>query len=420
MNIIEYAHLSENGTDWTRAFAAACECLKQRGGGELFVPAGNYPTGSVRLYGNTTLRLENGATLLFHQSESAYPLIPLEFEGDRKLMHQACVFAENAENVRITGDGAIDGQGAFWWDKVKNRSLEHSRPYLVCFSNCAHVTIENVTLKNSPCWTVHPLRCDDVSIRGLRIKNPPDSPNTDGINPDACRDVRISDCVIDVGDDCIAIKSGTQHTPDRRACERIIITNCHFLHGHGGIVIGSEMSGGVRNVLVSDCVFYETDRGVRLKTRRGRGGAVEGIQLFNLVMERVICPFVFNMYYFCGDEGKAKRVWDKNPYPVDDGTPALRDVFISGVTCRDCGACAGYFYGLAEMPVERITLRDVTVEMDANAEPGRPAMMEGCSDMRARGFIIRNARGVKLAGVSVIGAEGDEVDLDDTAQVEIS
>jgi len=418
MNIRDYAAYSCEGRDWTQAFIRAIDDMKRQGGGVLTVPAGEYPTGSIRLYDNMTLNIESGAVLRYHQDAAAFPLIECEFEGARGLMHQSCIHAENAKNVTVTGYGTVDGQGGYWWKQIREKHrTEHPRPYLVCFVDCEHVVLENVTLVNSPAWTVHPLRCRNVTIRGLNIKNPADSPNTDGIDPDSCQDVRISDCTIDVGDDCIAIKSGTEKTPDRQPSERIIITNTHFLHGHGGVVLGSEMSGDIRNVVVSSCVFYETDRGIRLKTRRGRGGIVEGVQLTNLVMEKVMCPFVFNMYYFCGADGRMKHVWDKAPYPVGEGTPCLRDVSISGVRARRCTACAGFFYGLAEMPVEGVSMRDVVVEM-CDGSSGRPAMMDGCPDMQRAGFFLRNAVNVDLRGVKVRGVKGEWLDVDASVQLE--
>ncbi len=418
MNIRDYAAYSCGGRDWTEAFGRAIDDMKRQNGGVLNVPAGEYPTGSIRLYDNMTLNIESGAALRFHQDVAAFPLIELEFEGNAGLVHQACIYAEKAKNVTVTGYGTVDGQGEYWWQQIREkRRTEYPRPYLVCFADCEHVVLENVTLINSPAWTVHPLRCRNVVIRGLNIKNPADSPNTDGIDPDGCQDVRISDCTIDVGDDCIAIKSGTEATPNRQPSERIIITNCHFLHGHGGVVLGSEMSGDIRNVVVSSCVFYETDRGIRLKTRRGRGGTVEGIQLTNLVMEKVMCPFVFNMYYFCGADGKMKHVWDKAPYPVTERTPCLRDVSISGVRARKCTACAGFFYGLAEMPVEGVSMQDVVVEM-TDGPSGRPAMMDGCPDMKRAGFFLRNAVNVDLHGVRVLDVNGDWLDADNSVRLE--
>ena len=412
MNIQAYAALSHHGGDWSEAFLRAVDALREQGGGVLTVPPGDYPTGPIRLYSHMTLEIQSGATLRFLRDKRSFPMIPLEFEGVAKDLPMPCLFAEDESFVTVTGGGTVDGQGSYWWELLKETNHRHPRPYLVCFSRCSHVIIENVRLINSPCWTVHPLRCEDVSIRGLRIKNPADSPNTDGINPDACRDVRIDDCTIDVGDDCIAIKSGTEDTPDRRPCERIIIRRCHFLHGHGGVVLGSEMSGGIRDVVVSDCVFHETDRGVRLKTRRGRGGVVENVYLSNLVMRRVMCPFVFNMYYSGRNHTEPRYVWDKEPYPVDDTTPCLREVRITGVLAQECTACAGYFHGLAEMPVQGIVLRDVQVEMADTGEPDYPAMVDDCPKMLGAGLFLRNARNVDLSGMKVLNVHGEPWDVD--------
>lgn len=149
--------------------------------------------------------------------------------------------------------------------------LQYPRPKLISFDGCNRVTLKDLTLVNSPSWTVNPIRCQDVTIDNLSIHNPADSPNTDGIDPESCVNVRISNCHIDVGDDCIAIKAGTEDTKERIACENIAITNCTMIHGHGGVVLGSEMSGDIRNVVISNCVFKQTDRGIRLKSRRGRG-----------------------------------------------------------------------------------------------------------------------------------------------------
>ena len=184
------------------------------------------------------------------------------------------------ETVREAIEPTVSALGYSIWDIVYSKigadyhlEITIDKEDGINIEDCERVLMDGFKVTNSPAWTIHPLRCENVTISGLTVINPADSPNTDGIDPDGCQDVRISDCTIDVGDDCIAVKSGTEKTPDRQPSERIIITNCHFLHGHGGVVLGSEMSGGVRNVVVSSCVFSGTDRGVRLKTRRGRGGA---------------------------------------------------------------------------------------------------------------------------------------------------
>jgi len=413
MNIRAYEALSRQGEDWTEAFEAAIRALRSQGGGTLLVPPGLYKAGSLQLYSDMTLRLEAGAVLRFHDDPARFPLIDTEFEGTPGKAYRPCVFARDASNVRVEGQGTLDGNGARWWRAFRARELPHARPYLVCFERCERVAVEGVRLVNSPVWTIHPMYCRNVSIRGVTIENPADSPNTDGINPNGCSFVRISDCHIDVGDDCVAIKSGTEDTPSPRPCENIVITGCTMARGHGGVVIGSEMSGGVRNVIISGCVFQNTERGIRLKTRRGRGGAVEGLLVSNVLMDGVMCPFVLNMYYFCGKGGKERRVWDKTPYPVDAGTPAIRDVRIHQVTATGATACAGFLYGLAERPIERVSLVDVTVSMQTG-RADNPAMLDGMEPMEARGFFLRNARDVTFERVQVVGAVGDRVDADES------
>ena len=414
--ITDLKNYAENG-DWTEAFRVAIEMLEKQGGGKLYVPAGCYQTRSIQLKSNMVLELEAGALLDFTDDIENYEVISMEFEGISGTMFKPLIYATGEENVAVIGQGKMNGNGARWWKESKN--FQHKRPYFVCFHNCKHVRLEGITLENSPVWTVHPIYCDDVVIHGVKIKNPADSPNTDGIDPDSSRNIRISDCIIDVGDDCIAIKSGTEDTPEKAACENITITNCNMLHGHGGVVIGSEMSGGVRNVTISNCVFQDTDRGIRLKTRRQRGGVMENMVFQNIVMDKVMCPFVFNMYYYCGARGKEKHVWDKAPYPLDETTPAMRDVIISNILVTSATGAAGVMYGLAEQPVENIMMSNCTVHMAADGEPAKPAMMDGIEPMQGHGFFLRNAKNISFSNVRIIGAKGEEIDRDDTVDLTV-
>lgn len=412
-NIRDYERKVTEKKGWTDAFASAIKDMVAEGGGVLSVPAGVYKTCSIKLESYITLNLEQGARLEFIDDENLYEVIETEFEGIKGTMYMPCIYAKDAEHVALSGDGIMDGNGQHWWDV--RQELPHNRPYFVCFESCTNVKIEYVTLINSPCWTIHPLYCDNVRIHAVTIKNPAFSPNTDGIDPDCSSNIRISDCMIDVGDDCIAIKAGTEDTKNPRACENITITNCNMIHGHGGVVIGSEMSGSVRNVTVSNCVFQDTDRGIRLKTRRKRGGAMERLLFQNIVMDRVMCPFVFNMYYHCGARGKEQYVWDKAPYPVDDTTPVIRDVSINNVLVNDAQAAAGFFYGLSEQPVENVTMSDCMIRMNPNAVEGHPAMMDQMPSMKAAGFYMRNVKGVILERVKISGHITQDIDADDTA-----
>jgi polygalacturonase len=233
--------------------------------------------------------------------------------------------------------------------------------------------------------------------------------------------VRISDCFVSVGDDCITIKSGTQfERPDLlQPCRNITITNCTLERGHGGVVIGSEMSGGVQNVTISNCVFIGTDRGIRLKSRRGRGGVVENIRVTNIVMDGVLCPFTMNLYYHCNGAKGDKIVSDKNPRPVDTGTPAFRNIHYSHITAVDVKIAAGFFYGLAEMPLEDISLTDISVSLTGGADADSPEMADDIPSMSQAGFFIRNARRIRFDNVQVHNQLGPAFDTDASVEADI-
>src|SRR5699024_4329434 len=255
---------------WQRAIDEAAAA----GGGRVTVPAGVHRLGALRLRSGIELHLEAGALLQFVPDPALYPAVEARWEGAVGPVHSPCLYAHGERDVAITGLGTIDGGGQAWWDTFRHRreELAHPRPTLIGLHECERVTIRDVALRNSPAWTVHPSLCEDVTLTNLHTHNPADSPNTDCNDPEPSRHIRISDSHIDVGDGCIALKAGTERTPDRVATENVTITGCTMVRGHGGVVIGSEMSGGVRNIVISNCVFQGTDRGIRLKTRRGRGG----------------------------------------------------------------------------------------------------------------------------------------------------
>lgn len=421
INLKDYEQHVDSERGWTKAFKNAVKALEQAGGGILYIPAGEYQTCSIVLKSNMTLYLENGAVLHYYDAPEKYDMIRLSYVGRPLQMYMPLIYAENEENIVVAGGGTIDGNGANWWKmKSELRSKGYRRPHMICFSHCRNVRVENVTLINSPAWTVHPFCCENVLVQGVNIKNPADSPNTDGINPNSCKNVRIINSVIDVGDDCIAIKSGTEDSDNSVPCENIVISGCNMVHGHGGIVIGSEMSGTVRNVVVSDCVFQDTDRGIRLKTRRKRGGAIEQISIQNIIMDRVVCPFIVNCYYCCGEKGKEKHVWDKSPYPLDESTPVIRNVKISHISVYRASAAAGFFYGLSERPAQDIELSDCTICMDVDAEPGMPAMMSNLEPMKREGIFLRNVCGVVLHRVIIRNCAGEPINADETAEYVLS
>jgi polygalacturonase len=405
----------------TAAIQSAIDACATRGGGTVYVPVGRYLTGALFFRDNITLHLEAGATLFGSQNPADYPVTPNRWEGVEQLTYAPLMAGNGLKNIAITGRGTLDGQGNFWWKGFREKTLAYPRPRLIGFADCQNVLIEGVTLTNSPAWTVNPVRCENVNVRGVTIINPPDSPNTDGINPDSCRLVRISDCYVSVGDDCITIKAGTQHEhPERRAaCRDITITNCTLERGHGGVVIGSEMSGDVQNVVISNCVFIGTDRGIRLKSRRGRGGVVENVRVSNLIMDGVLCPFTMNLYYHCNGAKGDTTVSDKNPRPVDDGTPSFRNIHYSHISAVDVKIAAGFFYGLAEMPLEDISLTDISISLTVGADADYPEMADDIPSMSQAGFFIRNARNLRIDHVQINGQIGLAFDLDDSVEADI-
>ena len=406
----------------TDAIQTAIDTAFNKGGGKVIVPTGEFLTGAIFLKDNIELYLSPGAVLKFSDQQEDYPVVTSRWEGVRREVYASCLYAENAKNISVTGFGTIDGNGLKWWHIFRNEreKLSYPRPKLISFDNCSNITIKDITLMNSPSWTVNPIRCHNITIDNLSIYNPANSPNTDGIDPESCKNVRISNCHIDVGDDCIAIKAGTEDTSEHISCENITITNCTMIHGHGGVVLGSEMSGGIRNVTISNCVFQDTDRGIRLKSRRGRGGVVEDIRVNNIVMEGVICPFILNLYYFCGPKGKDKYVWDKNPYPITEETPMFRRIHFSQITARNVHASAGFIYGLAEQYVSEITFNDIAISMAENAIPGKPAMMAGIEDMKSRGFYIGFAKDILFNQVIVENHEGPAFYVENSEEIELS
>lgn len=405
-NITEYGAVPDGVTDASPAFREALRACAKAGGGTVYVPAGKFLTGPLELHSNTTLYLDAGALLRFSEEPSDYPVVESRWEGVQRKVYMSCVYAKDAENVAVEGNGTLDGCGKPWWRANLAGELDYPRPKLISFHGCKRVRISGVRLINSPAWTVNPVLCDDVTVDGVTIQNPADSPNTDGIDPDSCCSVHISNCHIDVGDDCIAVKAGTEGTPLRSPTRNVVITNCTMRHGHGGVVLGSEMSGGISRVTISNCVFEGTDRGIRMKSRRGRGGAIEDVRVDNIVMDGVLCPFTANLYYFCGPGGKDSVVSDKHPLPVTDATPAFRRLRFSNITARNVRSAAGFFYGLAEMPVEDVALSNISVDMQPNAEPERAEMMAGLEPMSQHGFFCGNVKNISFHRVLVRGHKG--------------
>lgn len=423
-DVREYGAVGDGEANATKGIQAAIDAASAAGGGTVLVPAGRYVTGTLWLKSNINLHVDAGAVLLGSQDKSDFPKWVSKWEGEKVGPRHAALFSgEDLENVSVTGRGVVDARGKMWWDaKVSGVVKEDPRPFTFRLVNSRNVLIEGLTFRNSPMWTLTPLACENVNIHHVTIQNPPESPNTDGINPESCRNVHISDSLIDVGDDCVTLKCGTEDDgrQHRKATENVTITNCTMMHGHGGVVIGSEMSGSVRNVTISNCVFVGTDRGLRFKARRGRGGVVEDIRANNIVMDGVLVPIAVNLFYAPGARGE-KKITDTNPWPVDDSTPRFRRLRFSNITARNIKSAAGFILGLPEMPVEDVACENLSFFVDPdNTQASAPEMFPN-SEKRARaGFLARGVSRLTLRNVDISDQVGPAVFISDARDVAIS
>lgn len=425
--------------DHSGDFSAALERLRSAGGGTLIVDAGTWHTGPLELSSNIELRLEEGCLLSFIPEPELYRPVFSRWEGVECHAMHPCVFARDSRNVSITGSGTMDGNGSVWWELLKakrgrgqrapetpiemrlaalngdyrsqpggggGREMQFLRPPLIQFFDCSNVRIEGITVSNSPFWTIHPVYCDGLSIINVNVRNPHDAPNTDGIDVDSCINVLIEGCHVAVGDDGIALKSGSG--PDgirvNQPTAFVTVRDCVVGDGHGGIVIGSETAAGVHDVLAERCVFRATDRGIRVKTRRGRGGVIENLEFRDLTMENNLCPVVINMYYRCGAKLEDGH-FTECALPVTDTTPAVRNVRIANVTATGCRASAGFIAGLPEAPIQNLVIERCRFTTDeASAEDTENSdMYLGLKRAAGRGFRVLNADDPRFVGVTVEG-----------------
>ena len=423
-----YGLTGDGVTDDTAKLQAAISTCPPHG--TVYVPAGTYRTQSLFMRGDITLYLEKGCTLLGGTDRSQYPILPGvlpccdevsehylgTWEGNPLDCFAGLINVINAENVVITGEGTIDANAqAGDWDQNVRVRRGAWRPRLFFTSNARNVVLHGVKVRNSYSWTVHPTYSQDIDILNIDILNRADSPNTDGIDPEACKNVNIIGNNVHVGDDCIALKSGKVFMGMKLGvpCENILIRNCLLDRGHGGLVIGSEMSGGVRNVHVVQCLMNHTDRGFRLKTRRGRGkiAVIDGLVFQNIEMRGVLTPFVINMFYFCDPDGKTDYVQSHEPLPVDDMTPRLGSFVLEDVTATDAEYAGCWFSGLPEQPIESVEMRNVTIRFAANAGRGQAAMMCNAEPCSKLAIWAENVQHIHLHNVQITGYEGERLQL---------
>ena len=384
----------------TDAFEKAFATLTQRGGGRLTVPRGVWLTGPIVLRSNIDLHLEQGAIILFSSDMSLYPVIETVYEGKTTRKCQSPITGTNLTNVAITGHGVIDGNGQAWrplkkmkvtdnqWKKMTggggvlakkdlwypSEDRIRLRPVLIHLNGCKNVLLKDVTFQNSPAWNVHPMLCENIILDGICARNPFYAQNGDALDLESCRNALVVNSTLDAGDDCICVKSGKDEEGRKRGkpCENVVVKGCTVYAGHGGFVVGSEMSGGVKNVVVSDCQFLGTDVGLRFKSTRGRGGVVEniyidGISMFNIVEDAI----TFDLYYggksVTDDMDGIEQQSAGSRIVADETTPCFRDIHISNIICRGAHR-ALYFNGLPEQPIKNIDLRNISITATEEGE----------------------------------------------------
>ncbi len=422
-------------TDDTACLQAAIDCCPK--GGRLTVLAGTYFTRPLVLKSNMTLELKKDAILLGDPVEDHYPLLPgsvmdaetgeelhfTSWEGDPFPGRQSFISAHYAENIQIVGQGVIDGNAVNgdWWVDVKKRKT--ARPKLVWLNKCENVTFHGITGRNSACWNFHPFFSKNIFFYNTAVEAPKDSPNTDGTDPESCDNVQYIGMRFSVGDDAIAIKAGKVYMgmKYKTPATNHLVRNCLMEFAHGAMTLGSEMSGGVKDLKVSQCYFKHTDRGLRIKTRRGRGkyAIIDGVEFSNIYMENVMAPIVMNMYYFCDPDGHEKIVWDKEPHPVDDTTPYLGKFTFRDMECVDCEWAAGWFYGLTEQPIGSVTIENVNFTIKEDASTGQPAMMDYVEPSSRRGLYFNCVKQVHLKNVTVSGQVGEAAAYENVDEVTV-
>jgi len=449
ISIVKHGAIADGYSLNTKSIQAAIDISNNKGGAVVLVPAGLWLTGPIVLKSNVNLCLAAGATLLFTEDKNEYPLIEANWEGLPQMRNQSPISATGATNIAITGKGIIDGNGDAWravkkdkltetqWKKLvnsggvlsedektwfpsaefvkglkmpanpglispgKDKAFYESikdflRPNLVLLTNCKYILLEGVTFQNSPAWCLHPLMSEHLTVKNVFVKNPWYAQNGDGIDVESCKNVLIENSVFDVGDDGLCMKSGRDAEGRKRAMpvENVIIRGCTVYSSHGGFVIGSEMSGGARNMYVSNCTFIGADIGLRFKTTRGRGGVVENIFIKDIYMKDIPAEAIlFDMYYMAKDPvvlaGEKRELPKVEFKTVDETTPIFKNFHISNVYCN--GAEKGIFVrGLPEMHIKDIVLENMVLQAK-------------------RGIDVQEATGITFKNVKVISSETNPV-----------
>ena len=454
--ITGYGAVGDGQTKNTAAFDKAIQACSKAGGGHVVVPAGLWLTGPIHLQSHINLHLERGAVVLFSPLFEDYPLIKNTFEGLESVRCTSPLSGRDLDTVAVTGDGIFDGSGQAWRPVKKSKLTEGQwkdltasggavepsgniwwpseeamngqktvarlkregadvaeyaaarqflRPVLVSLVNCKNVLLDGPTFQNSTGWNIHPLLCENMMIRNLIVRNPWYSQNGDGLDLESCRNVLLQNCRFDVGDDAMCMKSGRDEYGRRRGrpTENVVIRDCTVYHGHGGFVVGSEMSGGVRNISVRNCDFLGTDVGVRFKSTRGRGGVVENIYIQDIYMTDIATDAIrFNLFYEIKSSGPEQSL-TLPAEPVSEETPRFQNIHLENIVCSGAEK-AMYLQGLPEMPVRGIELENAVLSADEGVTciEGDQITMKNVKIIKKKGLALGfyNSRNITLSQVT--------------------
>jgi polygalacturonase len=352
-NITNYGAVGDGRTVNTRSIQKTVEACSAAGGGTVLVPAGQFVFGPIRLASRINLRLDHGAVLLLDDDRGNYPISAKRYQDG--------ITVADAEDIEISGEGVIDGQGKAWWaafiaDLKAGRQTMAHRPYLTKISHCTRVRVSGITLRNSPMFHLVTQDCTDVTIQNITIQAPSNAANTDGLDPSGWNYL-ITGCFIDTGDDNIAIKPGRGRTP---ADKNFMVSDCTFGHGHG-MSIGGGSLNGLEDLTVSNCTFTGTDSGIRIKTGRGNGGLLRHLTYENLTMTRVRNPIYINDYY--PERNAPKDPATETAEAAGPRTPFCEDVVIRNVMATNCQT-AGTIRGLPEAPISGLLLTNVSLSAE--------------------------------------------------------
>ena len=434
LNVRRFGAVGDGVHDDTAAIQAAISCCPKKG--RVLIPSGQYRVTPLFLKSHITVEIQKSATLLLEIDRLKFPILPGmtlsadedddlnlgSWEGNPLDTYASFITGVRVKDVILCGEGVLDGQAdkADWWQhhRIKRGAW---RPRMLFLNHCEDVTVQGLTFRNSPCWNLHPYFSRKLKFLNIHVTAPADSPNTDGFDPESCEHILLAGAHFSLGDDCIAIKSGKLYMGQRykTPCSDLEISHCLMENGHGGMTCGSEMAGGVNKVYLHDCLMRNTDRGLRIKTRRGRGeqGVIDDIVFENVVMERVGTPYVVNCLYFCDPDGKTEYVQSREKQPVDERTPRIGRIAFRNVTATDV-TCAGYFLGLPERPIEQVEMENVSITCAPDAAPMAPAMACGVEKVSRKGVVAINVDRIVMKNVTITGQDGVKLECENVGEVE--